>query len=226
MVEVLSKSLNTGTIFVQRLLGIENFRDYVKRFGFGEKTGIGFQAEAKGDISPLQRTGRIWGATASYGQGISTTPLQMVSAFVALGNGGQLMKPYLVQAIIHPDGTREEIKPQVIRQVISSRTSRLISGMMVDVVEKGHGKRAAVPGYYVAGKTGTAQIPDPNGKGYLKDKNIGSFVGFAPADHPKFVMLVKIDRPRDVIFAESSAAPVFGDLAKFLLTYLHVPPER
>lgn len=226
MTDVLDKSLNTGTIFVERLIGVDAFRKYIEAFGLGQKTEIGFQAEAKGDISALSRKGKIFTATASFGQGISATPIQMLTAFAALGNGGKLIKPYIVQEKIYPDGTREEIKPQVVRQVMSERTSRLISAMMVNVVEQGHGKRAGVPGYYVAGKTGTAQIPNPRGGGYLEDATIGSFAGFAPADNPKFVMIVKIDRPKTVSFAESSAAPVFGEMAKFLLTYLQVPPER
>jgi cell division protein FtsI/penicillin-binding protein 2 len=168
----------------------------------------------------------VFAATASYGQGITTTPLQMVQAYAALGNGGKLVKPYIVSESIYPDGSREITKPQIVRQVIKPQSSRLITAMMVDVVEHGHGKRAGVPGYYVAGKTGTAQVSDPNGKGYLKDETIGSFAGFAPADHPAFVMLVKIDHPRTVQYAESSAAPIFGELSSFLLSYLQIPPVR
>lgn len=226
MKDVLDKSLNTGTIFVERLLGREAFRQYVKDFGLGEKTGIELKSEVDADIDSLDRKGKVFAATASFGQGITTTPIQMVSAYAALGNGGMLMKPYIVSEIIHPDGQREKTKPQVIRQVIKPQTSQLISAMMVDVVEHGHGKRAAVPGYYVAGKTGTAQVADPNGHGYLKDETIGSFAGFAPADHPAFVMLIKIEGPKTVQFAESSAGPIFGELSAFLLSYLQVPPER
>lgn len=150
----------------------------------------------------------------------------MVQAYAALGNGGKLVKPYIVGEVIHPDGSHEITKPEVIRQVIKPQSSRLITAMMVDVVEHGDGKRAGVPGYYVAGKTGTAQVSDPNGRGYLKDETIGSFAGFAPADNPAFVMLVKIDHPRTVQFAESSAAPIFGELSSFLLSYLQIPPVR
>jgi cell division protein FtsI/penicillin-binding protein 2 len=218
--------LNTGTIFVQRLLGREVFREYVHRFGFGAKTDIELKSEVAGDIDSLERKGKVFAATASYGQGITTTPLQMVQAYAALGNGGKLVKPYIVSESIYPDGSREITKPQIVRQVIKPQSSRLITAMMVDVVEHGHGKRAGVPGYYVAGKTGTAQVSDPNGKGYLKDETIGSFAGFAPADHPAFVMLVKIDHPRTVQYAESSAAPIFGELSSFLLSYLQIPPVR
>lgn len=226
MTEVLQDSLNLGTIFVQRQLGKELFKRYVEKFGIGEKTGIEIGPEVTGDIRPLSKPGDIFAATGSFGQGIAVTPLQMVAAFGALGNGGVLYQPHLVQEIVHPDETKTTTKPSEVRQVISSRTSRLVSGMMVTVVERGHGTRAAVPGYYVAGKTGTAQIPNPDGPGYLKDATIGSFAGFAPASDPGFVMLVKIDRPRTVRFAESSAAPVFGNMARFLLNYLQVEPER
>ena len=227
MTQVLEKSLNTGTIHVERLLGPDLFRSYVQKFGFGQKTDIQLSTEAKGDARNLDRKGEIFAATASFGQGISATPIQMVMSYVPLGNGGTRYKPRVVSEIIHPDGSKEEIAPHSLGMVISNRTSQLISAMLVDVVENGHGKHAAVPGYYVAGKTGTAQIPDPHG-GYLQaaDATIGSFVGYAPAEDPKFVMLVKVDRPKTVQFAESSAAPVFGDMAKFLLAYMHVPTER
>ncbi|MFZ2804385.1 MAG: penicillin-binding protein 2 [Patescibacteria group bacterium] len=226
MTTVLDQSYNLGTIFVEQQLGPDVFRKYVQAFGFGVKTGVGLTPEAKGDISSLSKKGDIFAATGSFGQGISVTPVQLVAAYGALANGGKLMQPYIVDEIIHPDGTREKTKPQVIGQPITSRTASLITGMLTSVVENGLGKRAAVPGYYVAGKTGTAQVASSNGTGYLKDVTIGSFAGYAPATDPKFVMLVKIDHPRDVQWAESSAAPLFGQMAQFLLSYLQVPPER
>ena len=226
MTQVLEKSLNLGTIFIQRQLGKEAFREYVTRFGFGKKTGLELNSEVKGDISPLGKKGVAFAATASYGQGISTTPIQMVTAFAALGNGGKLLKPYIVREVLHPDGTQEKTQPLVVDHVIGVRASRLVSAMMVNVVENGHGKQAGVPGYYVAGKTGTAQVPKTNGKGYMEDATIGSFAGYAPAQDPKFVMLVKVDHPRTEQYAEMSAAPVWGEMAKFLLAYLEVPPER
>ncbi len=225
MTDVLEKSLNTGTIYVQRQLGKDLFRTYVQKFGFGERTGIPLSTEVKGDVSALKRAGEIFAATISFGQGLAATPLQMVMSYVPLGNGGTMYRPRIVESILHPDGRKEPVAPQVVGPIISSRTSHLISAMLVDVVENGHGKRAGVPGYYVAGKTGTAQIPNPNG-GYLADATIGSFVGYVPAEKPQFVMLVKIDRPQTVQFAESSAAPIFGEMAKFLVSYLQIPPER
>lgn len=225
MTQVLEKSLNTGTIHVQRLLGKEAFQSYVQKFGFGEKTDLQMSTEVKGDVSALNKRGEIFAATTSFGQGMSATPMQMVMSYVPLGNGGMRFKPRVVEEIIHPNGQKELVATQALGSVISNRTSSLISAILVNVVENGHGKRASVPGYYVAGKTGTAQIPDPKG-GYLKDATIGSFVGYAPAENPKFVMLVKIDRPKTVEYAESSAAPIFGEMAKFLLSYMRVPTER
>ena len=135
------------------------------------------------------------------------------------------MRPYVVDEIVHADGRREKTKPQVLAEPVTERASRVASAMLVSVVEKGHGKRAGVPGYWVAGKTGTAQVSNPRG-GYLKDVSIGSFAGFAPVPDPRFVMLVRIDHPRDVQWAESSAAPVFGEMAAYLLNADHVPPVR
>lgn len=226
MTQVLEESLNTGTIFVERLLGREAFRKYLINFGFGRKTNVGLTPEAKGTIASMDKSGEIYAATASFGQGITMTPIQLTAGYAALANGGLLMKPYIVDEIIYADGRREKTKPVEIGRPITQRTSRLISGMLVSVVENGHGKRAGVPGYWVAGKTGTAQVPKKNGLGYESDITIGSFAGYAPASDPKFAMLIEIVHPRDVEWAESSAAPVFGDMAKFLLTYLEVPPER
>ncbi len=226
MTQVLEKSLNTGTIYVERLLGKDLFRVYVERFGFGEKTGVPLSPEVKGDISQIYKRGEIFGATISFGQGMAATPMQMVMSYLPLANGGLRYAPRLVEEFRRADGTTEAVAPKMLGQVISERTSRLITAMLVNVVENGHGKRAGVPGYYIAGKTGTAQIPNPNGLGYLKDATIGSFVGYGPSERPQFVMLVKIDRPQTVQYAESSAAPVFGELAKELVRILEIPPER
>lgn len=226
MTQVLEESLNTGTIYAVNRIGAKPFLKYVEDFGFGSPTGVEMDSEAAGDISSLRKKGDIWSATGSFGQGISVTPLQMVMAFGALANGGKLMAPHIVAERIAPDGAVTKIAPQAVRQVITKRASTLIGGMLANVVENGHGKRAGVPGYWVAGKTGTAQISRADGLGYEKDASIGSFVGYAPVDDPAFVMLVKLERPRDVEWAESSAAPLFGDIAKFLLQYLQIPPDR
>ncbi|MFH1255062.1 MAG: penicillin-binding protein 2 [bacterium] len=227
MTQILEKSLNTGAIFAMRSIGPDLFSEYVKKFGFGEKTGIELEGENKGDIKNLTKkpVGELYAATASFGQGIAVTPIQMVSAFLALANNGVMMKPYIVKEIIRPDGSKIETKPETIGRVISEKAAAILGGMMVNVVENGHGKKAGVKGYYVAGKTGTAQVPAKDG-GYQAGAHIGSFAGFAPADNPKFVMLVRIDQPRDVEWAESSAAPLFGELAEYMLNYWQVAKVR
>jgi cell division protein FtsI/penicillin-binding protein 2 len=226
MTQVLEQSLNTGAIFVAQKIGPQRFYDFVKKFGFGAKTGIELEGEAEGDISSLEKMKDIYLATASYGQGLTVTPLQLAQAFSVLANGGKLVKPHLVSEIIKPSQERIKITPQIIRQVISNKTATTISAMLVSVVEKGHGKRAGVPGYYVAGKTGTAQVVSATGRGYDPSRHIGSFVGFAPIDDPKFVMAIRIDDPKDVMWAESSAAPLFGEISQFLLNYFEVKPTR
>jgi len=226
MTQVLEQSLNTGAIFAARQVGPEIFEDYVKKFGFGEKYGIELNSEAKGNISSLAKHEDLYLATGSFGQGISATLLQMTNAFGAIANGGKLMQPYIIDEVIKPDGFSIKTEPRQIREVISSQTATTLGAMLVNVVRNGHGQRAGVPGYFVAGKTGTAQIPNENGPGYDPDHTIGGFCGFAPVDDPVFVMCVKIDKPRTVQWAESTAAPLFGNLAQFILNYYSVPPEE
>lgn len=220
---ILEKSLNTGAIFAMREIGAEKFQAYVTAFGFGQPTGIEVDERA-GNTGTLNTGREIYSATASFGQGLTVTPIQLAAAFGALTNGGKLMRPYLVDRIQRPDGTEQVTAPRVVRQVISPKTSATISAMLVRVVQSGHGQRAGVPGYFIAGKTGTAQIPDPETGTYHADDTIGTFAGFGPVENPRFVMITKIVRPRDVQFAESSAAPLFGDLARFILLYLGVAP--
>ncbi len=226
MTQVLEKSLNTGVIFAEQQMGHDIFRDYVKKFGFGKKTGIELPNEVLGNLDNLTKKGNIFYATASYGQGISTTPIQLVTAYTALANGGKMMKPFVIDKIVHDNGREDKTEPEKISQVIDSKTAATISSMLVSVVENGHGKKAGVPGYYIAGKTGTAQVAYRDRLGYDPNKNIGSFIGYGPVDNPQFLMLVRIDEPQDVTFAETSAAPAFGEIASFILNYLQIPPSR
>ncbi len=226
MTQVLEQSLNTGVIFAMRETGQETFANYVKAFGFGVPTGIELETEVSGDISSLDRGAEIFAATASFGQGITVTPLQMAAAYAAIANGGILKRPTIVEEIRHPDGTVEKQPAVDVRRVIEEKTASLLGAMLVSVIEHGHGKRAGVPGYYIAGKTGTAQVAKKDGAGYEQDISIGSFAGFGPVEHPKFVMVVRIDRPRDAPWAEATAAPLFGEIAAFLLQYFEVPPTR
>ena len=223
MTQVLEKSLNTGVIFVEKNLGNKNFADYVKRFGFGEPTGINLPGEAGGNIKNLESLkSDIQFFTASFGQGITVTPLQLISAYNALANGGILMKPQIIDRKIYANGSEEKVMSEEVRRVISEKASLQISQMLQSVVANGHGKQAGVPGYAVAGKTGTAQVASSSAKGYEEGKNVGSFVGYAPVNDPKFTVLVKITNPKDVQWAESSAAPTFGELMKFLLEYYSI----
>lgn len=227
MTQVLEASLNTGVIYAEKLMGNKTFGEYVRRFGFGELTNIDLPGEAKGNIKNLENLkSNIQHFTASFGQGITVTPIQLVSAYNAIASGGTLMKPYIVDRMIHPDGTEQKTEPQEIRRVIGQKAAREISEIMRSVVVKGHGKQANVPGYAVCGKTGTAQVASSTAKGYEEGMNIGSFVGFAPLENPRFTILVRIDNPKDVAWAESSAAPTFGELMKFLLEWGNVEPQE
>ncbi len=225
MVTMLDESLNTGAVFAEQQIGNETFKKYVERFGFGKSTTIEVP-QTVGNINNLDKKGDIFFATAAYGQGITVTPIQMVTAYSAFANGGKMVSPYLVSKIVHPDGDEQDMRPKDPQEIIDPKTASTISAMLVDVIENGHGKQAGVKGYYIAGKTGTAQVASNNGTGYDNTRNIGSFVGFGPVDNPQFLMLVRIDNPRDVKFAESTAAPAFGAIAQFILNYLKVPPSR
>jgi len=225
MIDVLDKSLNTGAIFAMRSIGFELFEKYVNKFGFGKLTGIELAAEVDGDISPLSKGREIYAATASFGQGITVTPLQLITAYATIARGGVLIKPTLVQEIGKAQ-EKEVFKPRQAARVISKKTADTLSLMLVSSVKKGYAKKAGVPGYKIAGKTGTAQIPKTEAAGY-GDESIHSFVGFGPVGEqdPIFVMLVKLDKPTAVRFSADSAAPLFGEIAKFLLDYFEVPPD-
>lgn len=226
MIEVLEKSLNTGTVFAANQIDKNDFYRYLKNFGFDELTGIEVAGEAKGSISNLKEKKDINYATASFGQGISTTPLAMLNAISSFANGGKLMKPHIVSEFISADGSSEKVKPQIIRQVVSEKTANLVSAMMVSVVENGHAKKAKVNGYKFAGKTGTAQIPKKDGRGYEADATIHTFIGFGPVPNPKFSILVKLDKPTSSLWAEGTVVPVFKELAQELVNYYNIPPTE
>ncbi|MCX6807930.1 MAG: penicillin-binding protein 2 [Patescibacteria group bacterium] len=234
--QTLQWSDNVGMVFVAQKLGKKMMWRYIKDFGLGERTGIGFDSEQKGVVPLWRYLADIEHATLAFGQGISVTSMQMITAFTSLVNGGYLMQPYLIDRMIYPDGKIEETEPKVRRRVIADETSAIISSMMVSDVEIGGSKFGGVKGYYVGGKTGTAQIPgfyvDKKGvKRYGYEDGVGtteaSFVGFAPLKNPRFTMLVKFDRPRENEWGSTTAAPAFSEIAEFLLKdYYRVPPER
>ncbi len=223
MAEVLQLSLNTGAIYMARQIGKDKFRTYLEDFGFGRQTGIELDIEAQGNINSLNEAGEIYLATASFGQGIAVTPIQIAAAYAALANGGKLPKPYIVDKIIMDKNEVKEFHPQIIKQVISERAAALIGGMLVSVVEEGHAKKAGVKGYYVAGKTGTAQVAE---NGVYGGKTIHSFAGFAPVNNPKFSIIVKLDNPKTGRFAESTAVPLAHEIIEFTLNYYGVKPAR
>ena len=233
MTEVLEYSINTGAVWAEEKLGNEKFKEYVKKFGFGKKTGIDFPGESRGDIQniikPLSREKKIEFANASFGQGIKATPIQIATAFSAIANQGKMPWPHLVKKIIYPDGREKVIEPKIIGNPISQETAIQLTGMLISVVDKGFGKKAKVKGYFIAGKTGTAQVPwsylGVKKKGYSPE-TIHSFVGYAPAFNPKFLIFIKLDAPRGVRFSADSTAPLFREIAKYLFDYYRIPPER
>lgn len=225
MTQVLENSDNVAMVWVSEQLGKDLEYQYLKDFGFGRKTGIEMDTEVTGSVLDVKKWSNTQRATIAFGQGISVTPIQLMTAFSTIANGGKLMKPYIIAESHSPEGQKDKTQPQEIKRVINTDTADKLKEMLVSVVVNGHGKRAAVEGYRVAGKTGTAQIHDPSG-GYYKDRHIGSFIGFAPTDDPKFVILVRLDQPKNVKWAEESAAPTFGQMAKWLVEYFRLPPDK
>jgi len=224
MTQILEHSDNIGMAWVSGELGIDKLVDYVRKFGFGELTGVRLDQEANPQIKSKSKWNKVDLATAGFGQGaITITPLQLITALSAVANGGKLIQPYIVSEIIQPDGSIENFRPNVIRQVISPQTSVTLSAMLVSVVEKGYGEPAEVSGYHIAGKTGTAQIARPGG-GYWGSKKITSFIGYGPVEDPRFIMLVKLDNPKRGQWGATTAAPVFKEVASYLFKYFQIPP--
>ncbi len=225
MTQVLENSDNVAMVWISELLGKNSLYKYIKDFGFGRKSGVELDTESAGEVAEAKHWANSERATIAFGQGITATPLQVLMATASIANQGKLMQPYIVDKVVNFDGKEQIRTPKEITRVISEETAKKVSEMMVSVVEYGHGKKAGVAGYQVAGKTGTAQVPKPGG-GYYADRHIGSFVGFAPANDPRFAMIVRLDDPRVVDWAESSAAPTFGEMAQWLLEYMQVPPTE
>ncbi|MEA1937337.1 MAG: penicillin-binding protein 2 [Patescibacteria group bacterium] len=223
MIQVLEKSLNTGTVFIQQQIDKDDFYGYLKKFGIDELTGIEIKGEVKGSLANLERKNDINYATASFGQGISVTPLAILAAISSFANDGKLMKPYVVDEFIYPDGSSEKVKPKFVRHVVSAKTANLVLAMMTSVIDNGHAQQAKIDGYKFAGKTGTSQIPKKDGRGYEKDKTIHTFVGFGPIPNPKFSILVKLDNPK-ALYAANTTAYVFKDMALELVSYYNIPP--
>ncbi|MBI2797825.1 penicillin-binding protein 2 [Candidatus Saccharibacteria bacterium] len=236
MADVIQRSLNTGVVFVLRQLGgdpdkitlkaKQTLAEYFKKFGFGERTGIELADEANSPIKRPEKSADIDYANMAFGQGISVTSIQMITAAAAIANGGKLYQPQIIAESIAPNGTIKKTQPKLIdSNVVSPQTAAQVAQMMTRVVQNGSGWMARTTGYSIAGKTGTAQVPKADGSGYEESKNIGSFVGFAPVDDPKFVMLVRIDYPKVSGFAETTAVPAFAAIERTLFDYYNIPPR-
>lgn len=223
MTETIVHSDNTGMVFMAKKLGLDKMYEYIENFGFGRLTNVDLQDEFAPDLRPKDTWREIDLATSSFGQGIAVTPIQMVRAVSSIANGGFLMEPHIVKEI-RDDQKTFEIKPKSLRKVLDESTTKVIKEMMVAAVESGEAKAFVPKGFKIAGKTGTAQIPVAGH--YDANKTIASFVGFAPADDPKFVMLVRYDEPTSSIYGSETAAPTFFAIAKELFPYFRIAPTE
>ncbi len=227
VVEILELSSNICATKIAEVLGKEKLYGYLKSFGFGAKTEIDLPGESSGKLSNSKYWGPVELATLSFGQGVSVTAIQLASALSVVANGGYLMKPYTVKEIISHDGkVVRKREPEVISRVVSYDTAEEIKKILEGVVENGTGKEASTPGYRVAGKTGTAQVPNPETGGYYSSRHIASFIGFAPADDPKIALVVVVENPRKSFYGGVVTAPIFKQITEKVLFYLGVSPDE
>lgn len=216
MTQVIEHSINTGAVFAEQQIGNETFRTYLKKFGLGAQTKIDLPDEVTGSIRNLERKEArpIDFATASYGQGTAVTPIQLVAAFGALANGGVLMRPFLLA----------DTGDHIVGRVIKEDTARKVTAMMESAVEVN--RIAVVPGYRIAGKTGTAFIPNLVRGGYYDDQFIHTFIGFGPVSDPQFLVYMKLERPQVNMLAGGTVVPLFRDVAEFILNYYSILPDK
>lgn len=223
MTRILEKSSNVGMVYVGEKLGNKKIYDYLGKYGFGQNTDIDIEGETSGYLKPQANWYPIDYSTATFGQGIAITPIQMIRAFASIINGGNLMRPYLVQKIVSGNKVTE-IKPKIERKVISPLTSEIIKKMLVSTVENAEAKWDRPKRYIIGGKTGTAQVPI---KGhYDPTKTIASFIGFAPASDPRFLTLIVLYEPKTSPWGSETAAPLFFEIAKQLIVYYNISPTR
>ena len=224
--QVLENSSNVGAIKAGTRLGKDRYYHYIRSFGFGAKTGIELPGEAQGILREPKNWSAISLGAISIGQEVSVTPVQLLTAFCAIANGGNLMRPYLIKGIRGPYGEiLRETSPRVVSRVISPATASTLTNILEKVVEKGTGKNAAIPGYKVAGKTGTSQKLERSTGGYSHHKVVASFAGFVPAHAPRLAVLVTIDEPKVGSWGGALAAPVFAEVAEEALHYLEMRPS-
>jgi len=226
--EILKYSSNIGVAKIASLLGRERLHDFLRDFGFGSRTGVDLPGESSGLLRDSSQWFDIDLAAIAFGQGVSVTPLQLALAASAIANGGVLMAPYVVERVVDQKGDLIMWhSPKTVRRVVSKETARRVLDMMLTVTESGGtGTLARIPGYRVGGKTGTAQKVDPVTGGYSADKRVASFIGFAPAEAPRLVVLVSVDEPKEEFYGGLVAAPIFSNFMGQALTYLKVPPDR
>ncbi len=223
MTQVLEGSLNTGSVFTMQRLGKENLKKYFENYGFGEKLGIDLPGEVAGNLTNLRIGHDVEYATASFGQGIAVTPMELTMALSALGNGGRIMRPYIVEST--SNGYVAE--PQLIKQVISPETSKIVTTMLISVVDNAlAGGRVKKSGYTIAAKTGTAQISGSNGGVYSATDFLHTFFGYFPATNPRFIIVMFLDRPRQVLYASETLTDPFIHMTDFLINYYTIPPDR
>ncbi len=225
--QIVKKSSNIGAVKVGALVGSRRLHDQLRELGFGSRTGIDAPGESAGLLMAYRKWTRIDAGAIAFGQGLAVTAVQLATAVSAIANGGILMRPYLVQAITDANGKLiRKIGPRKVRRAISAETARTLRRIMRTVTtEGGTGVNAALEGYAVAGKTGTAQKVGPEG-GYARGKYVSSFVGFLPAEDPEAVILVVVDEPKRFHYGGTVAAPAFKTIARNVMDYLGVPPQR
>jgi stage V sporulation protein D (sporulation-specific penicillin-binding protein) len=227
MQQVLNQSLNTGVSYIVDRMGKERFRDYFVNYGLGEPTGIDLPSEAHGLIENLKSPRDVEYATASFGQGIALTPVATIRSLATLANGGKLITPHLVDRIEYDDGSVEKIQHPEPKQVLKESTSEEISRMLTAVVDDAlRGGNVALPHYSIGAKTGTAQIADPENGGYYEDKYLHSFFGYFPAYEPRFIVFMYTVEPQGVKYASETLTDPFMEIARFLINYYSIPPDR
>lgn len=223
--DIVAESSNIGAVHVARRVGEAAMASYLSAFGLGEQTGIGFPGEASGIVHPLDAWTDTTLATTAYGQGIAASPLQMAAVYATIANDGRWVQPRLVRATVDPDGTRRPAAPSTTRRVVSAATADMVSRMLAYAVEHGTGTNAQIPGYQVAGKTGTARIPLPNRPGYFVGQYIASFIGYLPAGDPQVVIAAMLDRPAQ-LYGGLAAAPLFQRVARAAISRLGIEPAE
>jgi stage V sporulation protein D (sporulation-specific penicillin-binding protein) len=227
--QILDQSLNTGMVFIESKLGHDKFRDYMKAFAIGKKTGIDVPNETVGLIKNLDSPRNIEYANAAFGQGIALTPFEAIRAFASIGNGGMLVTPHLVKEIKYDDGTKKIMEWPADRNGITKPESSgdTTTRMLVNVFDKAYGDgKYKFDHYSVATKTGTAQVAREDGKGYYEDRHMHSFFGYFPAYDPKFIIFLYLKNPKQIKYASQTLIPPFVKITKFLINYYNIPPDR